>query len=706
MAIFNDESRKLALDEIGARFTEYYADREGYDEVDEINDSMYKGATSRGKWDAQERTWTPLIVDNKSNVGSVLFHRQVNTRAGMLGAIIASGRQLFKYVDRYVEGVPMAAETGAFEAGVMNSFAKWALDEDDWRRKAPEFCTDVYKRSNVFIMVGMDEREVSVLQAEDVEDGETVDEITGKPVPTYKKVLKQKKLKTSRPTFSFPDPRNIYLNKNIANIQDQETVIILSLTSQAQLSADPQLDQDAVQAITKKEQWDGTYGSESIEAQRTNLPDRDSEVKAYSGTVLRWDVYQTCPMVGNEWIADEDREEGTKVEFKRLYLTFVGNAPSSGKILRIADKFHPKGEIPLQPIRSIPTDSNEFYHPTHGEIERPVYTALCAIRNATIDNLGVRARPAMFFSMRDRGLMKDFTWKAGVKGFLEDMNNMPKTFEPPEMTMQSHDLIEQLKEETKLAMATDPARLGEYAGARTSKYEVQRVTGSTDTTIALQNVYVVGQLIPWMARQMLLYTQKFVDPKVIRRVVNAHLPQPIAGDMVGEYDIEVDIVGEYMEEQEKTSQAAEAMQILSSPTMAKIVPPATTLALLKQFFEARKFNVARLDFEGASKDSEANAMARVTQMLNTGVFIPPEQGESISVHLRVARAQRVRWQGLEESGDPRAANVELLDRYIQALTQMEQNENQQMAMMQQGMQQQPQEQGMGQPPMGQQGGMM
>ncbi len=700
--LLSEESLDAAKELIGKYFDDFRTQREDIDLIYELNDSMYKGATSRGRWDAQERKWIPLSTDNKANVGSVLLHRQVNTRAGMLGAILASGRPLWQYLDRYVEGIPLAAETGSFEAGIMNAFAKWALDQDGWAKKAPEFCTSIYKDSNIFAQVTLKEEEREVWVAEDFEKGQQLDPETGEMVPVMGKRLGKKKgVAFNYPSFTFPYPRNIYVDKYISDMQAQECVIIHSLTSKARLMAEgKRLDQEAVASLDSSVAWDGAYGSEGKESDAEHT-DRDFDPNALTGTMLRWDVFLNCPLLNKEWYDPETAEGDTKdYEIKRVYTVWVGNSPDNMVCVKSTDEFDPDGEIPLVPIRALPSDGDMFYHTTHGEVIRSVYCAVCAIRNATIDNFGIRARPPITVDINTMGLIKDLTWKPDAVWYVDGARPV-STFEPPDITAQSQNLISQLEEETKLALATDAARLGEYAGARTSKYEVQRVTSATDTTVALQNAYVIGQLLPWMAKKMLSYTQKFVDAEVIRRVVNAHLPQPVDGDAIGEYDIEVDLVGQYIEDQERAAEAAEAMQLVSMPANAQIIPPATRLALLKQFLEARKFKLARLDFEGQTADSEANAVSRIEQMLATGVFIPPNEGENVDVHLRVARGYALKWQGLEDAPDPRAANIPLIGQYIQALMQLKEAQDQQVAMQQQGMMQQ----GMGEPQGEPQGGM-
>jgi hypothetical protein len=85
------------------------------------------------------------------------------------------------------------------------------------------------------------------------------------------------------------------------------------------------------------------------------------------------------------------------------------------------------------------------------------------------------------------------------------------------------------------------------------------------------------------------------------------------------------------------------------------------------YVEHKRLPVSRLIGGPNTADSEANARQRIQMMLLMGEYIPPAEGENTDVHLRIARAERLRWAGLEQSDDARAKNLPLIDRYIQDL---------------------------------------
>jgi len=303
---FEGKSLEQFANAVQAHFEEFHEQREDIDEVSEVSDWMYKGGTARGEYDKQKRKWVPRFVDGKSNVGSGLWHRQVNTRAGMLGAILLSGRELWKYRDKRVEGNPMAEETGVFRASVLNAYAQWVQKQDEFGRKLAEFCTGIYKDGNVPAMIVMKEEKRDVLYAEDEKVGESIDSETGEVRSIYSKRLRAKNAVAFRyPSLVFPYPRNVYCDKYISDMRDQECVIVLSLTSKHRLMADPKLDQEAVAQINSEDMaWDGAYGATAKKSAADNL-DREMDVSTNRSIMLRWDVWKWCPVNGKEWCEPE-----------------------------------------------------------------------------------------------------------------------------------------------------------------------------------------------------------------------------------------------------------------------------------------------------------------------------------------------------------------------------------------------------------------
>lgn len=682
--LFEDKEHiEFLRDHAKTHFDRFYEQREDIDAAYEIADWQYKAGTNRGTYDTERRKWIPRYANGKSNAGSTVSHRMVNTLAGILGEILLSGRELWRYTDPHMENNPDAGETGRFTADAMNALSHFIQRQDEFEQKIPEFCTSIFKSSNIFAKISVNRKERTVWEPEDVVDTVGTDE-TGEPIlETTRKNTKKTKYEFAYPTVSFPYPRNIYADKYIGKIQDQQVVIQLSTTTKHRLMAEGKfLKQEEVRLIDEEEMtWDGTYGGAGQNEDADNL-NRD-EFSQSAGILLRWDIYQWVPMTGTELMIDENAAEEGPDKMKLLWTVWIGNTLEDAICLKVVDDFDADGEIPIKEIRVSADEADTLYHTFLAEIIRPGYAADCTLLNTTLDNNAVRNDPPLSI-LEGAHSVTDFTYKKGQKWIVRTHDAiMPH---PPEDTTQQTSILrEQIREDIKLALATDPSKLGEYAKSHTSATEVMRVAGSTDVTIALRNAYIVGQLLPWLGRKYLSYSKAYIAPKTIQRILGEVLPIPPQGEMLGEYDVVVDIVGKFQDDRERATSMTQFMQTVSqNPQLLQSATHRVDLGeAVRVWAESLNVPTARLILPPNNVDSEQNARNRIQLMIKTGTYIPPQEGEMHDVHMRVARAERMRWRGIED--DPRAENVELIDQYIQDLQGMLQQSQQGPGPAQQGM---------------------
>ena len=247
IAFVEDEDKKRVRDVTAAHFDRFRTQREDIDEAYDISDWMYKCGTYRGTFDTERATWVPRYIDGKANVGSTLLHRQVNTLAGMLGAILLSGRDLWRYSDKPTKGNPDSEETGAMTADQMNAMARWVQKADGFDQKIPEFCVAIFKHSNIFAHISMKREKRDVWEAELVAEADGVDGAGDPQVKFRKKMKRRKGIGYEYPTVTFPYPRSIYADKYIRDIENQECVIMLSQTTITKLMKEGKwLDQDEI----------------------------------------------------------------------------------------------------------------------------------------------------------------------------------------------------------------------------------------------------------------------------------------------------------------------------------------------------------------------------------------------------------------------------------------------------------------------------
>lgn len=669
---FDEKDAELMAAAVKTSFDEYVNQREDIDEEYEWCDWAYKGGTYRGTYDVERAKWVPRFNEGKANVGSLLFHRMVNTLGGMLGSILMSGRDLWRYADKPVRGNPMSEETGVMTADDLNALVRWCQKNDDYEQKIPEFCTAIFKQSNIFVQIGMRREKSYVIAAEDTPiDTGQIDE-NGAPIYTYERKLVRKEGIIEYPTISFPYPRNVYADKYIRDMQSQERVVVLSTTTKNSLMIEGEaLDQEAVSKIdSEKMTWDGTYGSAGKDSDAEN-EQRDT-MEQSRGLLLRWDVFARASIKNGKWFESVKEGDDANVEIRLVWGVYIGNTLEEAICVKTCVDFSPNEMIPIKAVRACSDNSDMLYHSNMGEIARPQYTADCALLDAAIDNVGVINDPPLSILMGMHSV-KDFTFKAGQRWQVKQHDAI-KQHDVRDATQQTVSLREQVRDDIKLAFATDDARLGQYAGARTSATEIMRVTGATDQTIALRNSYIIGQLLPWLGKAYITYCRDFMSPESIQRICDEQIPNRIVGTIIGEYDVVVDIVGQYEDDQQREAGLDRMMQIVgSNPAFLQSTTHRVEIGeLIKLYMEYKHMPTARLILPPNTKDSEANARQRINTMLMTGVYQPPQEGENTEVHLRIARAERMRWRGFENDSDPRAPNIPLIDQYIQDLTSMTQ----------------------------------
>lgn len=660
------------------RFLTYYDQRTDIDESYDMSDWMYKGGQARGKFDTERRKWCPREVDGKANMGSIIAHRQINTLAGTLGAILMSGRDLWRYSDKPVNGNPSSGDTGSMPAAQMDALSKWIQKNDNFDKKIPEFCVAINKHSNIFAWIGVKNEESTVMESTLEFEQIGTDPITGVPQFNFvRKPAKRKAVKTPIPTVRFPYPRNVYMDRYISDVQDQEFVMVLSTTTKSKLMREGKwLDQIALSKLDPKAmEWDGNYGGEGKQSDEENA-DRDFS-PTNTGLMLRWDVYGRVPVKEGEYfdgtgeLDPEDPMAG--VQYKLLWGVFVGNTLEDAECLKLVDDFDPDDEIPIQAIRVIPDNPDMLYHTFHTDVIRPSYAADCSFLNTAVDQHAMVTDPPLEI-VHGAHFVKDFTMKHGQRWHVKTKGAVSPML-LRDTTQTSAQMREMVRNDAKMALATDSAKLGEYAGARTSASEFMQVSQATDMTLAMKNAYVAGQFLPWLAKKYMSYCREFMPPECIQRILNEMMFPAPKGEFIGEYDVVVDIVGQYEDDQRREAGLDRMMQILANPTFVQSSTHKLNVGeLIKMYVEAKRLPVSKLISEPDVTDSEKAARMRIQEMLTSGVYQPPVPGESAEIHLRTAVAERLRWRGLENADDPRVPNIPLIDQYIGDLKTMMQQQ--------------------------------
>ncbi len=656
---------KKVQDEANVYFERFASDREEIDDKNEQADYMYACAQSRSMMSSEKSKGMDRDGDTRANVGSIIFHRQVNTMAAQFAGVLRSRPDLAKYEQMWVDGVEGSYEDSLDRAKQAMGLARWTRKKDEFDRKIPEIAVSLCKYSNIFAMIEQKRTFKRKLCTEPVTE-EVVDPATGE---TTLNIIGERKywdnvVVDNYPSITFPHVGNIYADRWIPTIQQQNCVVICSPVNRTDIFNDVQMGFYSKEAYDKLDNgyfWDGVYGATMKEKEHDNR----EETFSPSGTdvFLKWEVFIRVPIEGKEW--DDDNPP------QLYWMTVIGNTLGGGLVMRLERNPDPDDEIPLKEIRIMPDNSDTLYHTTTAEIVRSMYSADCSLLNMFLDNIGNRNDPPLQI-LDGMHRVKDFTLTKGALWYVYQKDAI-STVDIPDTTQNTVMVRDRIHDEIKQALATDPAMMGQYAGARTPATEFLGVNQNTNKLHFMWISYAANQILPWQHRKYMSYWNAFGLPQQVVQITDGDKKYNIRPkDVAGEYDIIVDIVDEYVDDLVRQQTLTQVMQLIGTvPGFQQSETHTLDMGeLLKAWFEHNRYPASRLVLPATGRDAEEVANARISVMLNSGVYNPPVAGENLGVHLRTAKAERVRWKGLEDSPDPRAANLPLLDQYIAECTQM------------------------------------
>lgn len=663
----NEEIVSQFAKEAETNFNRFSADRVEIDSVNKVADYMYKGAQNRSIMSEEKDGGMGMENDTRANTGSILYFRQVNTLASQLVQVCRSRPDLFRYRCMSTEHRELSSEDGQRLADQANALARWTMKQDLFKERIPEFAVHAYKYSNVFALINQKRNYAEITKTEPIYETVVGEDGVARTRVVREKQSKENKMVSNYPSVTFPHVDMIYADAYIPTIEQQNCVVILALRNKSEIWDDMQqgiLDKEKFVEIDDDLQWDGNFGAvlKKMEAENSERKFNAGQ----SGMYLQWDVLMRCPIKGGAW----DDESNPPVLY---WGTFIGNSISGGVCVRLIRNPDPDDEIPLKEIKVNPDSSGMLYNTTNAEVVRSAYSSDCTLLNQALDNMAnINDPPLLIVDGEHR--VKDFTFKR-ARWHVNNLNAI-KQFEVRDTTLQTVNMRNQIQGEIKQALATDPATIGEYAGARTSATEFLGVNQNTKNPHIAQIGYLLGQLLPWMARKYMSYWNAYGKPEQVVQIVDGDKeysihPKDIASKMIGGFDVIVDIVDEYEDDMLKSQQAMQLIQLIGqSPALQQSATHTVDVGeIMREWLIRMKWPVDRIILPPSGVDAEAAASTENNAML-AGQAARPKQGENHAVHLRIHKAEALRWKGLEESGDPRAANVSLIEQHIAETQQM------------------------------------
>jgi hypothetical protein len=669
--LITDEKVKAKIrSDINKYFDLYKTQRDEIDTLNKIADYMYECAQNRTLESAEKSYGMNMDADTRSNVGSVLFHRIINQLAALLESVMLSKPDLFVY-KTFSNEEDISTMDGEKRAEMCNLLARWTLKQDQFIERLPSITRMLYKRSNIFAQVLQvrEERKITVKEPvyERVEDvnGEAQTIITGEKDVTETKIVK------NYPSIQFPPVDSIYLDRFIADMQQQPCVVIRSLKTKAQIYhgvVNEWYDQDAYEEFsknTKKYRWDGETGRDAL---------RDKEEQSggtYSpepqdNLFLMWDVYLDMQVNENGEV-DEQGEAAPE----KYWITMVGNTAGDAMILRVEPNPEPDGEIPLKDIHVYPDDGDRMYHSTIAGIARSSYSADCTLMNLLLDNLGLANDPPKEV-VEGQHNVKDFTYKKGAVWHVYQKG----AISPLPVQLFTQDTVgtqNEVEKQLMMALSVDKGFVGESQGARTSASEATFINRNSMQPHLSQIRYILMQLLPWMGRKYMSYWQAYGDPSQVAQITddNKQYHRISPTEVAGEFDVKIEIIDEYESDMLKSQALENILNIVASnewlhqSETEEIDGP----ALLREIIKAQKVDPSLFIRSRSGGDSERTAQMDVERILYMGEDVPINPDSNLRVHLRVKEQALTQWKGIEQDAIAKGVRVDLLQQHVAQLKQ-------------------------------------
>lgn len=662
----NEEAVGHAQNETVEYFNIYDAQRTHINDFTEVADYMYSCAQNRTLESAEKGYGMNMGDDTRSNVGSSLFHRIVNQNAAQLEAVLLSKPDLWRY-ETFSADASDKTEDGEDRAEMLKLLARYTIKTDKFLEKLPMATRMLYKKSNIFMRVGQNRVEKEHRWKEpdyeiDLdEQGNAVTRIVGERDRSEKKIVR------NHPTFDFPPISSIYLDAYLGDMQQQPCVIIHSLKTRGELKAGVDAgwySEKQYEELTDKYTWDGEEGTDELktkEEQRNNNP----TIEPQKNLFLVWDVYLMAPITDNgEW----DEEGDT--EWKRWWLTFVGNDIGSSLCLRFERNPEPDDEVPLKDIHIYPDDGDRMYHTTTAELLRSAYSADCTLLNLALDNMGFANDPPKWV-VDGMHNVKDWTNRKGAVWHVDNPDAIG-FLQVPNIPQETNAMREYVRDGAMMAMNVDKGFVGQSQGARTSASEATFINRNSMQPHLSQIRYVLMQMLPWMARKMQSYWMAYGDPTQVLQITDENKRYDVhPTELAGEYDVKVEIIDEYESDLLKQQALQNVMNIVGGSEFfqkggdVQVDGP----ALLREWLLSQKIDPSRILTTPYHGDSVRVARERIEAMIRGGEYVPPEPDANLRVHLQEAKKELSKWKGVEDEAVGEGVRIDLLKQYIAEIEQ-------------------------------------
>lgn len=654
---YADLHEKLITD-ASAEYDRFKSDREdfNYDDNNLVADGMYRCFRNSDLADT-ERSLASDAPENRASVGSVRFFRLVNQKAYQGDAVTRSGELPFRYTPISNPNVFLSADDGKSQAAVHNCLAKYTWKRDQCRFKMVSFWNQAYKYSNIPVQITWKQEKRRVLVMDQKTKTRKWKEMIVHAYPSWK-----------------PLPWSmVYADLYAGPIEKQKTVIVLTIVPWMDIQSGIEsgyYDKEQVAKLRlerSKFKWDGMEGAKYREEQVKN-DGADSYSPGSSDLYLQWDIYQFAPVKDGQY--DEEND------YDLIWTTAIGNslAKESCVVIRCERDFDPDNEIPILMVNAIPDDADLLYHMSWAQTERAFYSIECTLWEDAIDNnAGINDPPIAYDSAKLNMKPESFKYEPGAKWDTQDPANNIKEFQPRDTLQSTTALIRLVQEEQMTGASGNKNMSGEEFGGRTPASEGLMINRYTQQPNVGEVAYILYQLLPWLARKYKSHWQGFGDEDMIKMIADESLDSPVyvektkageklpAGQQIyGDFDIEVDILDEFMDDMVQARQELDMLRFVgqSQPLQKSDTHRVDVGFWMRDIFRRMKIkNASSIIQPSSESDGHLRQREELRYMAKTGRFVSPQQGEDHTAHIAECEATILEYkpllaedaEGLEDS---------------------------------------------------------
>lgn len=638
----SDEAIAKKVTDLCDRYFQKYQDDHDQmqDEVWRIADFMYRCGKNNALRKARQTDET------RANTGSTIFFRQVRTLASQLIAILNSRPDPYKYSPIYTTNFFSKYEEGRALAEQVNALDRWTRKNDKWGQKTIEGIWRLVKHGNIPVIVMWDRVLAKRVRKQPIRVGE--DE-TGMPQVAGYEYIEEDVIVRNQPTLKFWPLEDFYADRSIDDLQNQNCIIMRSVVNYAELYDGQRSGYFTnVDKITASDVHLGETDSNARydRAQNLNLATADD---MQTNNFKRWDVFVRIPVADGEW----DEKKNKPVWH---WCTLVGEQITNAKVLQIRRNYDPDDEFPGFMWHAMPDDDGELYHMGYAQVLESNYEEQTTAKNQALDNKTLKNRRPLM-AVRGEVYSTDLTYGQNKVLWVENQNSL-REMQIADITNDNLGVVEYLDNDANRTAGTDKPIVGEPLGSRASATEAQNVFDQASKPhIVLAKYALSDQFLPFIAKKFRRYWEQFaLEEQVVELTGEKQMVQIKPFFLHGDYDIIADVVEEFETSVVKQQNISWALQTVLPLAGDKLNIP----EVAKEIFEIAGFkNVQRWFKNEANIDAEIVAR-RENEEIQSGRMVRPQEGEDMESHLRVHKAFKLQWRGMEDQ----APWMDLLDQHI------------------------------------------